>query len=122
MLLVISDILLFFFFKQKTAYDVRISDWSSDVCSSDLSIGEQVPGYEVRIWYGLMAPAKTPDAVVARLNQALVAAVGHPDMARQMREQGYERAVDTPEAMDREVRADVKKWGDVIKKAGIRSE
>jgi len=86
------------------------------------SIGEQVPGYEVRIWYGLMAPAKTPDAVVARLNQALVAAVGHPDMARQMREQGYEQAVDTPEAMDREVRADVKKWGDVIKKAGIRPE
>src|SRR3546814_10092978 len=32
--------LLFFFFKQKTAYDVRISDWSSDVCSSDL-IGER---------------------------------------------------------------------------------
>src|SRR3546814_7997320 len=32
---------LFFFFKQKTAYEMRISDWSSDVCSSDLSGGEQ---------------------------------------------------------------------------------
>src|SRR3546814_6419687 len=32
-----SSVLLFFFFKQKTAYEVRISDWSSDVCSSDLS-------------------------------------------------------------------------------------
>src|SRR3546814_12798530 len=32
-------ILLFFFFKQKTAYEMRISDWSSDVCSSDLPIG-----------------------------------------------------------------------------------
>src|SRR3546814_19696722 len=31
-----SDVLLFFFFKQKTAYEMRISDWSSDVCSSDL--------------------------------------------------------------------------------------
>src|SRR3546814_6569597 len=31
---------LFFFFKQKTAYELRISDWSSDVCSSDLSIGQ----------------------------------------------------------------------------------
>src|SRR3546814_6147123 len=30
---------LFFFFKQKTAYDMRISDWSSDVCSSDLELG-----------------------------------------------------------------------------------
>src|SRR3546814_13260458 len=33
-------ILSFFFFKQKTAYEMRISDWSSDVCSSDLRIGE----------------------------------------------------------------------------------
>src|SRR3546814_2639923 len=33
--------LLFFFFKQKTAYEMRISDWSSDVCSSDLDMGDQ---------------------------------------------------------------------------------
>src|SRR3546814_4716405 len=35
--------MLFFFFKQKTAYEMRISDWSSDVCSSDLSLGETPP-------------------------------------------------------------------------------
>src|SRR3546814_7507132 len=34
----------FFFFKQKTAYEMRISDWSSDVCSSDLRVDEDVPG------------------------------------------------------------------------------
>src|SRR3546814_11832499 len=34
--------MLFFFFKQKTAYEVRISDWSSDVCSSDLRLGDAV--------------------------------------------------------------------------------
>src|SRR3546814_8629741 len=37
-----SFICLFFFFKQKTAYEMRISDWSSDVCSSDLSEGRRV--------------------------------------------------------------------------------
>src|SRR3546814_11642413 len=36
------DCLLFFFFKQKTAYDMRISDWSSDVCSSDLAQAREV--------------------------------------------------------------------------------
>src|SRR3546814_3379392 len=36
--------LVFFFFKQKTAYEMRISDWSSDVCSSDLSLSEVVLG------------------------------------------------------------------------------
>src|SRR3546814_4665160 len=34
-------VLLFFFFKQKTAYEMRISDWSSDVCSSDLGVGQR---------------------------------------------------------------------------------
>src|SRR3546814_1778305 len=37
---VFVDVLFFFFFKQKTAYEMRISDWSSDVCSSDLSSGK----------------------------------------------------------------------------------
>src|SRR3546814_9653707 len=35
---------MFFFFKQKTAYEMRISDWSSDVCSSDLAAGIQIGG------------------------------------------------------------------------------
>src|SRR3546814_1955188 len=36
-------VVVFFFFKQKTAYEMRISDWSSDVCSSDLEVGELMP-------------------------------------------------------------------------------
>src|SRR3546814_1105700 len=41
--------LLFFFFKQKTAYEMRISDWSSDVCSSDLDrLGRRADGVELR--------------------------------------------------------------------------
>src|SRR3546814_10610792 len=39
MVVLSNDCLLFFFFKQKTAYEMRISDWSSDVCSSDLCFG-----------------------------------------------------------------------------------
>src|SRR3546814_12319084 len=39
MLLLFSVVFVFFFFKQKTAYEMRISDWSSDVCSSDLGSG-----------------------------------------------------------------------------------
>src|SRR3546814_5747734 len=43
MLCCISCCFCFFFFKQKTAYEMRISDWSSDVCSSDLAIGQLDP-------------------------------------------------------------------------------
>src|SRR3546814_4951144 len=40
-------VLIFFFFKQKTAYEMRISDWSSDVCSSDLAAGFRIVGHLV---------------------------------------------------------------------------
>src|SRR3546814_8646619 len=43
---VVRIMLMFFFFKQKTAYEMRISDWSSDVCSSDLAVDMASPGLE----------------------------------------------------------------------------
>src|SRR3546814_1920657 len=48
-LLVFVVICFFFFFKQKTAYEMRISDWSSDVCSSDLLSGQEPTEGEVRV-------------------------------------------------------------------------
>src|SRR3546814_7491474 len=41
---------VFFFFKQKTAYEMRMGDWSSDVCSSDLKVTSQAPAQEARNW------------------------------------------------------------------------
>src|SRR3546814_139258 len=58
--------LLFFFFKQKTAYEMRISDWSSDVCSSDLATADAVDG--------VAGMAAQPDAEV---RVAAVAAQHH---------------------------------------------
>src|SRR3546814_8562844 len=49
---------IFFFFKQKTAYEVRISDWSSDVCSSDLYIASAEGGVEIE-----KVAAENPDAI-----------------------------------------------------------
>src|SRR3546814_1574358 len=42
-------VFMFFFFKQKTAYEMRISDWSSDVCSSDLHVGKRLRRYKRRL-------------------------------------------------------------------------
>src|SRR3546814_2489548 len=43
---------IFFFFKQKTAYEMRISDWSSDVCSSDLTVGYDFGGFRAEVEVG----------------------------------------------------------------------
>lgn len=86
------------------------------------SVSEKVPGYEVRIWYGVMAPAKTPDAVVEKVSRAMAEAAKTPRMAARMAELGYEAASGTPAGMDEQVREDLKKWGDVISKAHIAAQ
>src|SRR3546814_5444503 len=54
---------LFFFFKQKTAYEMRISDWSSDVCSSDLAFHQRIQNHRTQMvgTYRCQATAKAPD-------------------------------------------------------------
>src|SRR3546814_17357602 len=57
--------LCFFFFKQKTAYEMRISDWSSDVCSSDLVVIEQLDNFDV-VLFAYTWPAGCDETVVKR--------------------------------------------------------
>src|SRR3546814_5795235 len=59
----------FFFFKQKTAYEMRISDWSSDVCSSDLIL------LNVRRW-DFLAPGRTPASFVRSPDSSTALAIG----------------------------------------------
>src|SRR3546814_10904911 len=65
---------LFFFFKQKTAYEMRISDWSSDVCSSDLQRGKLRPGFRDQGNPVFLADARTDQA--ARHHQRILAHFG----------------------------------------------
>src|SRR3546814_19904684 len=64
------SIIFFFFFKQKTAYEMRISDWSSDVCSSDLSYGNSFTCIPSRVQY--REPRRTPRPHVAGVQTAIV--------------------------------------------------
>src|SRR3546814_7998300 len=59
--------LFFFFFKQKTAYEMRISDWSSDVCSSDLSVRSQRELFEHQIALEREELAEYPEAEAEEL-------------------------------------------------------
>lgn len=83
------------------------------------AVGEVVKDYAVSIWYGIMAPAQTPNEIVARLSDELRKAVAMPEMAEKMASQGYENAISSAEEMDATVRSDLIKWGRVVKSAGI---
>lgn len=79
-----------------------------------------VPGYEALIWLGIMAPAGTPKAVVAKLNAGIAEAVQKPETQAMWRKQGAEPMKMSPDEFDAYLRKDIAKWADLIKKANIK--
>jgi tripartite-type tricarboxylate transporter receptor subunit TctC len=79
-------------------------------------------GYEVTAWFGLAAPAKTPREIVARLNQAQNRATQSAEVRGPMEERGAELVQNTPEHFQGYVKAEIEKWGPVVKRAGVTAE
>lgn len=77
-------------------------------------------GFEVRGWYGLLAPAGTPRARIAKLNAELNRALGTGNAAALLRDRGFEPAPGTPEAFDKLLRSDLVRWSAAIRKYNIR--
>jgi tripartite-type tricarboxylate transporter receptor subunit TctC len=74
-----------------------------------------VPGYEVVGWNGILAPAKTPRAIIERLNADIVKAIRTPEVEADILAQGIEPIGNTPEEFGRIIRADVERWGKILK-------
>ena len=81
-----------------------------------------LPGYEAVAWYGVLAPAGTPREIVARLNTEIVRALSLADVQQLLLAQGAEPVSDTPAEFAAIMRADIAKWGELIRKANIRAE
>jgi len=78
-----------------------------------------VPGYEATSWNGLVAPARTPPAVLERLNREVHAALAAPEARRRLLELGVEPRPGTPQALRERLAADIEKWKRVIERANI---
>lgn len=78
-----------------------------------------LPGYEVQSWFGMFAPARTPQPIIDRLSQAIKAASANPKFIAALEPQGMQIVASTPEEMARAMRDDAKKWGDVIRQTGV---
>jgi tripartite-type tricarboxylate transporter receptor subunit TctC len=81
-----------------------------------------VPGYEVTAWYGVSAPAKTPPAVVERLNSEMLRALKLPDVREQLKSQGADPVGSTPAQYSAFMQNEISKWAKVIAAAGIKGE
>ena len=79
-------------------------------------------GFEANNWNGLFVTAKTPRALVTRLNRDLVAALSTPDLKDQMFKQGLDAAPESPEAFAAYCKAEYAKWAKVVKAAGLKPQ
>lgn len=81
-----------------------------------------VPGYESTIWLGIMAPAGTPKAIVDKLNAEINKVITRADVKEAWDKQGAVPLVMTPAEFEKYLRADIDKWAQVVKTAGLKAE
>ena len=81
-----------------------------------------ISDFELSTWFGLMAPAGTPEPVVGKLNAAFVQAVHAPEVVKQMIDQGAEPVTDTPQAFAAYIDAEIKRLGNIVTSLGIKGE
>jgi tripartite-type tricarboxylate transporter receptor subunit TctC len=81
-----------------------------------------VPGYEHASWVGLLAPARTPQAIVSALHAESVKALAREDVKGLLLRDGLEPVGDSPQEFAKVIRAEVAKWMKVVKAAGIKPQ
>ena len=81
-----------------------------------------VAGYESGVWFGLAVPVGTPKEVIAKLNDASLKGMKSPDFVKRMTELGYNIIGSTPEQMTEMNKAEVARWGPIVKASGAKAD
>lgn len=80
------------------------------------------PGFEVTGWFGMLAPAATPPAIVAQLNKEVNNALNQPDVKERLASLGVEPGGGSPTDFAKLIEADTKRYGDAIRRMGIKAD
>jgi tripartite-type tricarboxylate transporter receptor subunit TctC len=86
------------------------------------TIGESLKGFEADSWFGVMMPAGTPREVVVKFNSDVQRALALPEVKERLLAVGGFVSAGGPEQLAQRVKADVAKWGNVVRNAGIKAE
>ena len=85
-------------------------------------LADTLPGYEVELWFGVMAPKGTPPAAIERLNTAVNKLLQSADMKKNLDSQGMAPTGGSPEKYGERIRNDYERWVKVVAAAGIKAE
>jgi len=80
------------------------------------------PGFEMTSWYGVLLPAKSPQAVTAKLNAGINEALAAKDVIDNLKRQGLDATGGTPEVFAAHIKSELAKWAKVVKDAGIKAD
>jgi tripartite-type tricarboxylate transporter receptor subunit TctC len=81
-----------------------------------------IPGYAATNWYGLLAAARTPLAIINRINREMIAALKAPEVSEALKSRGIDPAPSSPAEFATFIRAENAKWGPLIRQSGIKPE
>jgi tripartite-type tricarboxylate transporter receptor subunit TctC len=81
-----------------------------------------VPNFDISVWYGIFAAARTPAPIVQKLNSEVIKAMAAPDTRQRIEGYGYQIVGSTPEQLDAHVKNEIARWGKVIKESGAKFE
>ena len=84
------------------------------------TIAETVPGFDVRTWQGLLAPRGTAPAIIAKLREHAVQALGAREVTERLLTQGYQIVGDTPQAFTLTIKTEIARWKSVARAVGIK--
>jgi tripartite-type tricarboxylate transporter receptor subunit TctC len=86
------------------------------------AIAETLPNFEVELVYALVAPAGTPNPIIKRLNAQMSTILNNPEVKTQLATRGFDVQTSSPEQLGAYIKAEVTKWGPIVKKSGATAE
>ena len=101
-----------------------VSSRKRSVAAPDLPTMDEIgyPGFEAVPWFGLLAPAGTPQAIIDKVHQETVKVLGQPDVRKRFEDAGLDVIGGTPAEFAEVIRTEIPYWAKIIKEAGIKAE